>query len=560
MQTPLGYALVVPVRTLASLLVLGLGGCGDDGRPPPFCLIDAGPPCDDLYDPPPSRGDADGDGIPDDEDEDADGDGIPNMVENYGGASCAPHDADSDGVDNWLDADSDDDGVPDAVEQSSRTDPYAVDSDGDGFSDLVERSAGTSPTDASSRPPNSAAAVLPHRGGDVMLTLTVDNRIENADVFFLVDTTGSMVEERFNLIAGIQRVVVPALAEEFADVAYGVGGFDDYPVRPYGAGPDGTPGASGDLPFYLVAPMLDGLGDTRHGTLATGVCPSGFGVLEEGGNGTADIVEALAGLGCHNGEDLPEAFVPALWATATGHGLTWPGSEPDAVPAQTDCPPGHRGYPCFRPDAFPIVLLVGDAAFHNGPGGTAAYSFESPTFEEAVEALDEIGAKVLSLFSGEGSDRAPYEELARRTGAIAADGTPLVFDVRSDGSGIDRSVVDAVSSLADGVPQDITIEPRDDPSDTVDALDFVVSFTTGDGRTAGGAPGGYASKDEATFFTVEPRASVDFVLTLRNDSVAPAHEAQVFALIVRARGSAGATFATRTIYVIVPPEGGAIRT
>jgi len=87
----------------------------------------------------PPGGDADGDGIPDDEEGagDADGDGTPDFQDtdsdNDGidDADEGDGDADGDGTPNYLDTDSDDDGIPDADEGTG-------DTDGDGIPDYLE--------------------------------------------------------------------------------------------------------------------------------------------------------------------------------------------------------------------------------------------------------------------------------------------------------------------------------------------------------------------------------------------------------------------------------------
>ncbi|HBQ09828.1 MAG TPA: hypothetical protein DEF51_01100, partial [Myxococcales bacterium] len=89
-------------------------------------------------------------------------------------------------------------------------------------------------------------------------------------------------------------------------------------------------------------------------------------------------------------------------------------------------------YPCFRPGSLPIILLFGDYAFHNDPMGNASYSFGGPSYADTVAGLTGIGARVIGIFSGS-TGRDDYEAIARDTGAVRADGTPLVFDI--DGSG-----------------------------------------------------------------------------------------------------------------------------
>jgi len=64
------------------------------------------------------------------------------------------------------------------------------------------------------------------------------------------------------------------------------------------------------------------------------------------------------------------------------------------------CSPGENGYPCFRADSLPVILLITDASFHNGPGCTEPYSGispEPPMYDEAVSAFDAIHAMVIPL-------------------------------------------------------------------------------------------------------------------------------------------------------------------
>lgn len=65
---------------------------------------------------------------------------------------------------------------------------------------------------------------------------------------------------------------------------------------------------------------------------------------------------------------MPESHTQALWSVATRNGLPWGGNPANA--ASGSCAGGGFGYPCFRPDAVPVVVLVTDDAQHNGPGGS----------------------------------------------------------------------------------------------------------------------------------------------------------------------------------------------
>jgi hypothetical protein len=399
--------------------------------------------------------------------------------------------------------------------------------------------------------------------------LRFGTNIQVADFFFLVDTTGSMSGERTNLINGLLTVIIPGIEAEIPDVQFGAGGFDDYPVSPYGST------STNDRPFYMlrtIAPRDEDVGSWSVTAGAT-MCPrdpSVFDVGRIGGmpNGRPDILEAVEGLPCHFGSDGPESYVPALWATATGMGLSWPGG---MVPAQMcptipDEPSMRRGYPCFRPGALPIILFFGDATFHNGPGGTDPYAgFMTPTYTETVSALTAIGSRVLSIYSllGDGDRmmvRMQYEAIARDTGAVRADGTPLIFTIAGDGSGLDMAVVDAVRELVGGTPQDVTTRTENVAGnpDGFDATLFIKSITPDEGYRDGVPGTGYDSKDATTFYAVIPGTLVDFAIDFYNDVRPPADVAQIFLARIIVVGNGVTDLDSRRGYIIAPPEGGTI--
>ena len=508
--------------------------------------------------------DLDGDGVPNYLDDDSDGDGIPDAEEAIGGGGpCAPADSDGDGVADAFDTDSDNDGLPDARERELGTDPRNRDTDGDGVTDLGEvEGSMTDPTDPTSTiPEGDFFVVLPYNGDRQERVLRFGTNIEVADVFFLVDMTGSMRAERTNLITGLLDVIIPGIQAAIPNVQFGAGGFDDYPVSPYGGG--------NDLPFYLlrhIVPFDEDIGGWSLPATPT-TCPSNpatrdIGMITGGANGTPDILDAVQGLPCHNGADGPESYVPALWATATGMGLTWTGG---SVPAQS-CPiipdePGmRRGYPCFRPGALPIVLLFGDNYFHNGPMSYSPYSFAAPSFDETVTALNGIGARVIGIYSGGTTALPHYQEAATQTGAVRADGSPLVFTIPGDGSGLDTTIVDAIAELVGGTPQDVSTRTENVPGnpDEFDATLFIKSIVPLEGYRDGIAGTGYTSKDMTTFYGVIPGTLVDFTIDFWNDVRPPAAVAQIFKAKIIVVGNGVADLDSRNVYIVVPPEGGVI--
>ena len=130
----------------------------------------------------------------------------------------------------------------------------------------------------------------------------------------------------------------------------------------------------------------------------------------------------------------------------------------------------------------------------NGPGNHDPYRLgtvtpEPHSYEEAINALRGIGAKVLGLYSGgdRGVGRSDLEALARDTGAVRTDGTPVVFDIQRDGSLLGASVVEAVRTLVDEVPVDVDAFVEDVEGDELDATDFLDRVVAESANPADGA-------------------------------------------------------------------------
>ena len=121
-------------------------------------------------------------------------------------------------------------------------------------------------------------------------------------------------------------------------------------------------------------------------------------------------------------------------------------------------------------------------------------------------------------------------------------------------------LVGAIGTLVGGVVQDVSTRLENvpgNPGDT-DATGFIKSVTPIEGYRAG-IPGGYASKDDRTFYQVIPGTRVEFEVEFYNDFRQPETEA---AEIHRARiwvvGNGVADLDSREVYIIVPPDGGVI--
>ncbi len=234
--------------------------------------------------------------------------------------------------------------------------------------------------------------LTPGTSRDVDYTLELPAAPTPLDVFFLVDTTGSMGPVIAGLRRDLQQIVNDLAAARIA-AQFGVAEFKDYPVAPYGS--------SADVPYRLLRQVgpVDG--------------------------GLSNAIEALQAGG---GGDIPESAFTGLYQAATGLG------DGTVVSAGQDAG--------FRPGALRVIVTVTDARFH------AESDYPGPGLEETVAALRRRGVRQVGLSVG-GGGRSDLEDVAVATRAFApADGldcdgdgdddldggAPLVCDVGdSDG-------------------------------------------------------------------------------------------------------------------------------
>jgi hypothetical protein len=241
--------------------------------------------------------------------------------------------------------------------------PVLTDTDGDGVPDVADECTGAGAflnADGSCYGDTFVYQQLPY--GYPAETVAVDHTLigRSADIYFLVDTSGSMSGELANIKSGLTSGtingctggVIGAVRCSIADSYFGLGAHQDYPASTYGAGTDA-----------VYRNILDLTGDvTAAGT-------------------------AINGLTIGGEADGPESQGQALWAIASGGGLG------PYLTARTGCPAGTSGYACFRDGIIPVVVLFTDSAFHNGPSGND-YAFGTgilpPT--SAVSGNDVVGS------------------------------------------------------------------------------------------------------------------------------------------------------------------------
>lgn len=540
---------------------------------------------DSILDADEGEGDADGDGIPNFRDLDSDGDCIADNIEAGDGDPWTPPvDTDNDGSPDYLDIDSDDDGVPDGQEDANcngildagESDPKATDTDGDGVSDLVESVAGTDPSDSADNPQahGDFFFVMPYEkpASPEKDTLDFATKIVNADVFFVMDTTGSMSGAISNLRNSLKSIA-SQLRADIPNIAFGVGGYRDFPTGSYGN--------AGDRPFFLLHRIMTVSTDT----------------------GMTSVQNAVNQLTHGGGDDIPESGWEALYQIATGKGVNVGGANVPAfnpVTAQPMPPPagekiGDIGGVGFRSGALPIVVLTTDAPSHNSDGQWNYNFAGAATRSMAIAELNAISAKVVGVVNNTGDARTDATHGVRGTGSLVppdAWGAPgagrpancavdrcctgidgageatdaggmcaLTFTVAADGSGLGASAVNAIKALTNFATLDIGAVAADDPGDTVDAVSAFVERL--EANPSAGAPcvtgltvedrGGSGVPD--TFVKVMPGTQVCFdVIPKANTTVKPTHEPQLFKAHVTVVGNDVTELDTRTIYFLVPPE------
>ncbi|MDI7266933.1 MAG: hypothetical protein QME96_02935 [Myxococcota bacterium] len=525
---------------------------GGNGRPDTGNPGDGGPdilPChiltdrdgDTIADQYEGDHDRDGDTLPNWSDDDSDGDGILDAIEGgTGGDVCRyPRDTDGDTVPDAYDTDSDNDGLSDQEEVTRWfTDPLHADSDRDGVTDLGEVAYGSDPNDGgSSVAPGDFFVILPYLDPPQNRDLRFGTDLQVADVYFLMDSTGSMDESIENVVSSLSRVIVPAVDAAIPDVQMGSGAFNDFNCcgGGFNAYGDCGRGTGCDQPYWHDQDITDDVGAVQR------------------------AIQGALARGRGYGGDWPESYVEALYLTATGEGLSIGGA---SIPAKwcediPDEPGVRRGYPCFRSGALPIVVTIGDAAWHNGPGGYGPYSFGGHTYDQAREALLGIGARMIGVCarcSGGGGDVAwqHQAQMARDTGTVDASGNPLVA-ISGDGA-VSSNIVTMIETLVSFTPQDVDTIAEDDPTDAfgIDATGFITAI-----RPAGAFPAdGVAGWDERVFFSVQPGTSVIFNVTFENTIFPPRDTASVFKATIVVRGNYVTRLDSRQVIIIVPPGGG----
>jgi hypothetical protein len=355
-------------------------------------------------------------------------------------------------------------------------------------------------------------------------TLVFSTDLQMADVFFTLDSSGSMGGEISNLRTSLRSTVVPGILAAIPDVWFGVGRFEECD------------------PLYCSNDMAMLQMQTSNITLVE--------------NAIASITDLCGGW---------EPYTNDLYAIATGDVLpftSWIGVHPTSW---TCTPPGSIGWPCFRPGAVPIVIQFGDETFSE----SLSYCTPIKSRSDAWTALNSINAKYIGVNSG--SSRSDMIQIATGTGSVDTTGSPLVFDIPSTGTGLGTQVVDAVTHLANNVPIRVDAIASDDPTDTVDAvaefIDRIQTNTSGSSiwdpilgewrvctsTVPTATPGTPPTVDY--FSSVLPGEPVCFdIYPAMNTTVPPLTTPQIFRAVIDVIGDLFTPLDSRDVYFLVPPE------
>ncbi len=494
--------------------------------------------------------DSDEDGIMDYLDLDSDNDGILDSIEaGDTNPNTPPVDTDGDSHPDYRDSDSDNDGLLDGLEDLNQngvvdpgeSDPRNDDTDGDGVTDMIELAAGTDPQNPADNPQANGDFyfVVPYQEPTEPLVDTLEFRtsVQFADVYFLIDRTGSMIDEHNALATNIPAIMsqlsctdtgTPCVLDSDCgtdQICFNLSCIQD-PLVGDGCVPDLWTGAGmfEDCNEYVNLTHLQPNSQTTANAVA-GITTAG---------GTEQVLQA-----------------PTCVANPSFCSNNMQCSADPSVSNPIGCPG-------FRDNAVRILIEVTDAGNQAGP---SCGNVTNATV--AGNELAALGIKFIGLWGTGDSGGTPCNsaetcttEIGVASGSVDSANQPFIYPA------LDAAVVTAtrqgVLDLVRGVPLNVIIGSEDEPGDDGDALQFIdylevnltggpctnvspVADTDSDGHDdsfpelLGGTP---------VCWNVHPVALNDFVPATTTP--------QVFRARLTVYGD-GSPLDARTVYFLVPP-------
>ncbi len=252
-------------------------------------------------------------------------------------------DADSDGIGDLCDDDADNDGIPDEFDAFPEDRRVPFETSHEAF--FFELGPGDSASD----------------------TMDLNFFLKTVDIYFLLDQSGTEYGARDQLKADLT-----------------VGTFLDAEVDCADTDLDGLPnnelkdqGVLGNI-RCLIRDTWFGTGFSREIPFHTG--PSSYGQARADGDSSDELLfrnlqditqdvdaikPAMDRMTADANLDKPEGQTQGIWALATGNGY-YMGYDRTGVPDRQGCREETWGYPCFREEAIPVIIIITDAAYHNG--------------------------------------------------------------------------------------------------------------------------------------------------------------------------------------------------
>ena len=457
--------------------------------------------------------DTDGDTVPNFRDTDSDGDKVGDACEARnkaapvaGDLALAVKDTDLDGKPDYLDLDSDSDLLTDGVEDknfncivdSCESSRVLKDTDSDGTDDFVEATLDTGGAcwahDPAKTPANQGKFyfIEPYStDGSAAPTpttslLALSTQLNNGDVGFIMDTTGSMTGEINNLKTSLSSIIT-SLAAKIPNLGVGVAGHDDLPDGNSGDCSVVIAGRPVDSPWYQPAGYIT---DVSSGGATI---PAGITIANNQVNG----------LRLAYGVDGPEDQVEALIHGIGGNALNWSNVGAGCPSGSLAADNGDGGVTTFgafhfRTKALPIIIEISDADFHNGynaagSGPLNPYGYVTWNSADLVAKMNSLGAKFIGVAAdnggrasgGPGGNPYTYEAyIADQTGsnvppsafgagsttcktgvsgaAIAPDGPGgtcrSVYSCNTSGTGLTTSIVDGVYAILASIKFDVYVQ------------------------------------------------------------------------------------------------------
>jgi cysteine-rich repeat protein len=308
--------------------------------------------------------------------------------------------------------------------------PGGIDSDCDGIPDVLDectpatiatnpRCNGTALPIATTN--NQTVFHVLDQGESGQTALQLGFQLRNADVYFLMDMSYTMLEERDKLKSSMTtgNVVECALLKNCCDKRTGASqtacnntvaaedqakcktaeatycdpayaSLVDCPDLDFDGKPDNFLKDQGVVGAVrcLVGSSWFGAGTFQEIPFRDGYHPIDLGGHDDKGSiadrgsldentfrhyvdmtvNTTAVRNAIASFRSNKNYDYPEADMVALYSLLTGEGQMF-GHRSVSVPERlgAGCPADTFGYPCFRKDSIPIVVLFTDDPMHNGP-------------------------------------------------------------------------------------------------------------------------------------------------------------------------------------------------